>query len=138
MRAAADYMMGRYRDAHNDLAGASFDSDRHAALWRGLTEARAGELERGRIPIWKRPARSSKNIQPEWQARAHLADAQAALGMGRLELADAALTRLPTTLTKDQSLEAELDQRPHSAPPKAATARPRGNSPRWRMAATKS
>ena len=39
MRAAADYMMGRYRDAHNDLAGPSFDADRHAALWRGLTEA---------------------------------------------------------------------------------------------------
>lgn len=39
MRAAADYMMGRYRDAHNDLAGPSFNSDRHAALWRGLTEA---------------------------------------------------------------------------------------------------
>src|SRR6202012_1695406 len=39
MRAAADYMMGRYRDAHNDLAGSAFDSDRHAALWRGLTEA---------------------------------------------------------------------------------------------------
>src|SRR5665213_3521535 len=42
MRAAADFMMGRYRDAHNDLAGASFDSDRHAALWRGLTESASG------------------------------------------------------------------------------------------------
>src|SRR6185312_13321681 len=33
MRAAANYMMGRYRDAHNDLAGPNFDADRHAALW---------------------------------------------------------------------------------------------------------
>ena len=39
IRAAAEYMMGRYRDAHNDLAGSSFDNDRHAAFWRGLIEA---------------------------------------------------------------------------------------------------
>src|SRR5690606_1923 len=39
MRAAASYMMGRYRDARNELAGPGFDSDRHAALWRGLIEA---------------------------------------------------------------------------------------------------
>ncbi len=41
IRAAADFYMGRYRDAHNDLAAAQFDSDRHAALWRGLSEAGA-------------------------------------------------------------------------------------------------
>ncbi len=39
MRAAADYMMGRYHDAHNDIAASAFDNDRHAAFWRGLTEA---------------------------------------------------------------------------------------------------
>ena len=48
MRAAADYMMGRYRDAHNDLAGPAFDADRHAALWRGLTEA---ALENWKTPM---------------------------------------------------------------------------------------
>ena len=31
----------------------------------------------------------------DWQARADLADADAALGLGRLDLADAALTRMP-------------------------------------------
>ncbi|HUO01172.1 MAG TPA: hypothetical protein VMU31_00220 [Rhizomicrobium sp.] len=108
MRAAADYMMGRYRDAHNDLAGASFDSDRHAALWRGLTESALGNWKVAHTYL-EEAGPIIKKYQPEWQARAHLADAQAALGMGRLELADAALTRLPNTLTTDQSLEAELD-----------------------------
>ena len=32
MRAVAEYMMGRTRDARNDLAGPGFDSDRHAAF----------------------------------------------------------------------------------------------------------
>ncbi|HXR96085.1 MAG TPA: hypothetical protein VN718_09400 [Rhizomicrobium sp.] len=109
MRAAADYMMGRYRDAHNDLAGASFDSDRHAALWRGLTESALGNWKEAHTYL-EEAGPILKKYQPEWQARAHLADAQAALGMGRLELADAALTRLPQTLTKDQSLETELDR----------------------------
>ncbi|HWF65462.1 MAG TPA: hypothetical protein VN685_12685 [Rhizomicrobium sp.] len=109
MRAAADYMMGRYHDAHNDLAGASFDSDRHAALWRGLTESALGNWKEAHTYL-EEAGPILKKYQPEWQANAHLADAQAALGMGRLELADAALTRLPTTLTKDQTLETELDR----------------------------
>ena len=50
MRAAADYMMGRYRDAHNDLSGPSFDADRHAAFWRGLIEAAHGKLEERPCP----------------------------------------------------------------------------------------
>jgi hypothetical protein len=49
-----------------------------------------------------------KRYPAEWQARADLADADAALGMGRLELADAALTRLPAQLSRSDALEAEL------------------------------
>jgi len=107
MRAAADYMMGRYRDAHNDLAGPSFDSDRHAALWRGLTEtalenwAPAHNYLEQAVPVLKK-------YQPEWQARARLANAQAALGMGRLEVADAAMMRVPHDLSKTDALEAKL------------------------------
>lgn len=107
MRAAADYMMGRYRDAHNDLAGPSFDSDRHAALWRGLTEAALENwapahtyLEQA-VPVLKK-------YQPEWQARARLVNAEAALGMGRLEVADAAMMRVPHDLSKTDALEAKL------------------------------
>jgi tetratricopeptide (TPR) repeat protein len=108
MHAAADYMMGRYRDAHNDLAGASFDSDRHAALWRGMTEAAMGNWKQAHTYL-EEAGPVIKKYPSEWQARAYLADAQAALGMGRLELADAALTRLPTTLDKNDALESELD-----------------------------
>ena len=107
MRAAADYMMGRYRDAHNDLAGPSFDSDRHAALWRGLTEnalenwsASHNYLEQA-MPVLKK-------YQPDWQARVRLANAEAALGMGKLEMADAALMRVPHDLSKSDALEAQL------------------------------
>lgn len=107
MHAAANYLMGRYRDAHNDLAGPQFDADRHAALWRGLTDAKMENwkdahthLEQA-YPILKR-------YDVDWQARAHLADAEAALGLGRLDLADAALTRLPKGLEPRLALEAEL------------------------------
>jgi hypothetical protein len=109
MRAAANYMMGRMRDAHNDLAGAQFDADRHAALWRGLIEA---EME-----DWKNAHAHLEQAGPVmgrygdvWQAAAHLADANAALGLGRLDLADSALTRMPKTLTPRQALASELAQ----------------------------
>src|SRR5262249_28495624 len=84
MRAAADYMMGRYRDAHNDLAGPSFDADRHAALWRGLTEA-ALENWGAAHTYLEQASPILKKYQPEWQARARLANAEAALGMNRME-----------------------------------------------------
>ena len=109
MRAAADYMMGRYRDAHNELAGGAYDGARHAAFWRGLIEtgledwkdARAHLEEAGPV-LARYPA--------HWQAAAHLADAQASLGLGRLDMADAALLQLPKGLDHKQALEAELDQ----------------------------
>jgi hypothetical protein len=107
MRAAADYMMGRYRDAHNDLAGPSFDSDRHAALWRGLTETALENWSAAHTYL-EQSVPMLKKYQPEWQARVRLANAQAALGMGRLELADAAMTRIPHELSKTDALEARL------------------------------
>jgi hypothetical protein len=107
MRASADYMMGRYQAAHNDLAGGAFDFNPHAALWRGLTEAALENWHTAHddlvlaSPVLKRyPA--------DWQARARLADANAALGIGRLELADAAITHLPPVLSHTDALEAEL------------------------------
>ncbi len=107
MRAAADYMMGRYRDAHNDLAGPSFDADRHAALWRGLTEAALENWTTAHnylgqaLPVLK-------HYQPDWQARVRLADVEAVLGMGRLELADVAMNRVPKDLGNRDALEAKL------------------------------
>jgi len=107
IRAAAEYMMGRYRDAHNDLAGSSFDSDRHAALWRGLTEAAlenwgdAAKYLAQAEPVFRR-------YPPEWQARARIAEARAAVATGALETADAALAHVPDNLPKPLMLESEL------------------------------
>ncbi|HEY2009915.1 MAG TPA: hypothetical protein VGH23_13060 [Rhizomicrobium sp.] len=109
MRAAANYTMGRYRDAHNDLASSSFDADRHASLWRGLTEAAMED--------WKDAHAHLEQASPvlgrypvQWQAAATLADTESALGLGRLDLADAALQRLPKNLDARQALEADLAQ----------------------------
>jgi hypothetical protein len=94
MRAAANYEMGRYRDAHNDLAGSAFDSDRHAALWRGLTEAALEDWGAALADLDR--ASPVLHLYPvTWQARARIATADAALGSRRPELADAALARLP-------------------------------------------
>ena len=107
MRAAAAYMMGRYRDAQNELAGANFDSDRHAAFWRGLTEAGLEDWKNAHIHLEQ--AGPVMNRYPQaWQTTAHLASANAALGMGRLDLADAALSKLPEELEPRQKLMAEL------------------------------
>ena len=107
MRAAADYMMGRYRDAHNDLAGPSFDADRHAALWRGLTEAALENWSASRTYL-AQAMPVLKKYQPEWQDRVRLTDAESALGTGKLELADVATRRLPHDLGKSDALEAQL------------------------------
>jgi hypothetical protein len=107
MRAAADVMMGRYRDAHNELAGPGFDADRHAALWRGLSEAGMENWKDAHAHLDQ--ASAVLNRYPvRWRAAALLADAESALGLGRLDLADSALTRLPKELEPGQSLEAEL------------------------------
>jgi hypothetical protein len=107
MRGAAEYMMGRDRDAHNDLAAGSFDFNPHAALWRGLTEA-ALENWTAAHDDFVLAGPVLKRYPDEWQARARLADAEAALGIGRLELADSAVTHLPHELSKHDMLESQL------------------------------
>ncbi len=107
IRAAAEYMMGRYRDAHNDLSGAAFDNDRHAAFWRGLSEAA--------LENWGAAAKYLAEAEPvfrrypnEWQARARIAEARAAIATGALETADASLSRVPENLPEPLMLESEL------------------------------
>ncbi|MGD0144048.1 MAG: hypothetical protein ABSC92_12885, partial [Rhizomicrobium sp.] len=107
MRAAADFMMGRYRDAHNDIAGQAFDNNRHAALWRGLTEAA--------LENWDGARKSLALADPvlhrypaDWQARARIAEANAALAAGGIETADSELARLPEDLPKSLVLDAQL------------------------------
>jgi hypothetical protein len=109
IRAAADFMMARYRDAHNDLAGSAFDGDRHAAFWRGLTEAA--------LENWSDAKKAFAEAEPvlsryprDWQTRAHLAEARAAIATGALETADATLSHLPADLPKPLMLDSELAQ----------------------------
>jgi hypothetical protein len=107
MRGAADYMMGRYRDARNDLSDVSFDADRHVALWRGLTEAALENWTAAQKSLAE--ARPELRLYPpEWQVRARLAAAQAAAGAGTFEAANAQLARLPHDLARPQMLEAQL------------------------------
>jgi len=109
MKAAAEYMMGRYRDAHNDLAGPGFDSDRHAAFWRGLIESAMENWKDAHAHL-EQAGPVMNRYTPDWQARAYLAEADAGLGMGRLDLADAALTRVPKNIEAPLALAAELTQ----------------------------
>jgi tetratricopeptide (TPR) repeat protein len=107
MRAAADFMLGRYRDARNDIAGSVFDGDRHAAVWRGLIEAAQMNWEPARknfalaAPVLRR-------YPPQWQASVRIADARAALAADSIEAADSDLAVLPDPLPKPLVMEAQL------------------------------
>ncbi|MGA7674975.1 MAG: hypothetical protein WCA78_08000 [Rhizomicrobium sp.] len=107
IRAAADYEMGRIREAHNDIAGVQFDADRHAAYWRGLIDAALENWDSAHANL-ERASTVLQSYQPDMQARARIADADAALEIGRLEIADADLSRLPKQLEKPLMLEAGL------------------------------
>jgi hypothetical protein len=107
MRAAADYMMGRYRDAHNDLSASAFDGDPHAAFWRGLIDSELGDDAGARTALTQADPVIS-HYPTDWQSRAHIAQADAALAAGSLEAADAALSRVPHDLPKPLLLASEL------------------------------
>ena len=109
IRAAADYEMGRYRDAANALSASEFDSDRHAALWRGLIETALENWPQAHTDL-DRAMPVIGDYADVMQARVRLAAAEAALGIGRLEVADAQLARLPRHLDRDLGLEAALDR----------------------------
>ena len=109
MRAVADLQMGRLRDAHNDLAATEFDGDRHASLWRGLIETAQENWNDAQTDLSR--AGPVLHLYPaEWQARVRLAVAEAALGRGHLEIADAALARLPGDVPQPLMIQAELSR----------------------------
>jgi hypothetical protein len=107
MRAAADYIMGRYRDAHNDIAATAFDNDPHAAFWRGLIDQELGDEAGARTALIEADPVISQ-YPSDWQVRAHVAQANAALAAGSLESADAALSKVPHDLSKPLLLQSEL------------------------------
>ena len=107
IKAAADVTMGRYRDAYNALAGSAFDTDRHAALWRGLAQAGLEDWQAARQSLLKAMP-VLKRYPADWQARARIAYANAAIATGALEAADASLGHLPKDMPKPLMLDAEL------------------------------
>jgi hypothetical protein len=107
MRAAAEYMLGRYVDARNELAGSRFDGDRHAAVWRGLIEAAQWNWEAAR-KAFAQAAGVLNRYPKDWQARVLIADARAELAGAAIEAADADISRLPPNLPRSLALEAEL------------------------------
>ncbi|HUO94219.1 MAG TPA: hypothetical protein VMU22_14940, partial [Rhizomicrobium sp.] len=109
MRAAADYMMGRYRDAHNDINIGALDSDRHAAFWRGLIETKLENWNDARKAL-ATAAPVLYRYAPEWQARARLARAEAAIAANAVEVADSELNHLPHDLPRGLALESELER----------------------------
>jgi len=107
IRAASDYMMGRYNDAHNILSASAFDNDPHAAFWRGLTASALGDEAGARQSLLIADPVLS-HYPTDWQSRARIAEAEAALAAGSLESADAALSRLPRDLPKPLLLDSEI------------------------------
>jgi tetratricopeptide (TPR) repeat protein len=93
MAGAAQYMMGRYKDAQISFSAPGLDSDRHAALWRGLAEAKLGKWPEARHDL--AIAQSVMHLYPQnWRETADLARAETGLAMGDLATADQALAAL--------------------------------------------
>src|SRR5262249_11771619 len=96
-----------YRDAHNDIAAAVFDDDRHAAYWRGLIETALEDWSNAVTDLGR--AEPVVKLYPaDWQARLRIAKARAAMGLGHLEVADASIARLPPVISAPQRIEADL------------------------------
>lgn len=109
MRAAAEYGLGRFVEARNEIAGSRFDGDPHAAVWRGLIEAAQWNWNAARKDLAR--GMSVLNHYPEdWQARVLIADARAELAASAIETADADLSRLPANLPRSLALQAELER----------------------------
>lgn len=107
MRAAADYQMGRYRDARTALADSAFDSDPHAALWRGLADAALENYESAAANL-DRAAPVLSRYRSDIQAKAHLAAAEAALATGRREDAKKHIDLMPADMPEALKARADL------------------------------
>lgn len=107
LRAAANFVAGRFAEAKSDLEHVALETDPHAAFWRGLANVALKDWTAARsafataeIVIHRYPV--------EWQARLRLGEAEAALGANDLAGADEALKRLPAELPQALEIEADL------------------------------
>jgi tetratricopeptide (TPR) repeat protein len=107
MRAAANYMMGRYKDAHNDLSADLFAGDRNAAFWRALTETGLKNWNDAR-DAFTLAGTIVDQYPAYWQTRYRLAQADVLLSTGHVESADATMQHLPHHVPDDLLLDSEL------------------------------
>jgi len=107
MKGAAQFMMGRYKDARLSLSSTLLDDDAHAALWRAMAENKLGDFADARRDFIA--AQAVLRFYPEaWQTRARLARAETGLAQGDLANAADALDQLAPELSPRDSVEARL------------------------------
>jgi tetratricopeptide (TPR) repeat protein len=113
MRAAANTMMGRVREAERDLAASTLAKDPAAALWRGYAAGLSGQwLDARRNLEAGRDALSSQT--PRWRALFLAMLAEAALAQGDLGAAENAVSaaageaREPSLRTQIETISARI------------------------------
>jgi len=107
MRGAAEYAMGRYRDALTDLSSGSLEGNAHAAVWRGLAAAALEDWPTARHEFLV--ADPVLHFYPaEWQARAKIAEVAAMLETGSANGANRAMAKWPKDLPPELLLQSEL------------------------------
>ena len=109
IKAAADVMMARYRDARSALSATAFANDPHAAIWRGLADAGLQRWPQARHALML-AMRVIGRYPPSWQARVRIAYAHAAIVGHALGVAQKVLAGLPKKLHPPLSYDAELVQ----------------------------
>lgn len=94
VRAIANIEMARYKEALDDLSIDTLGDDPHAALWRGLAAAGARDwrLARNNLIVALKIVSRYPN---EWNARARVALARAALALGETGTSKLALEGMP-------------------------------------------
>ena len=108
MRAAANLMMGRVKDAQADLSSGSLADDPSAALWRGYGAAMSENWAEARRSLQQ--GQGALYSQPQnWRARFNLALAESALELNDYATADTAIAQaLGEATGEDVRAEGEI------------------------------
>ena len=114
VRALANIQMARYKEAMDDLGIESLGNDPHAALWRGIAAAGARDWRSARSNLMA-ALKIIPRYPAEWNARARVGLAKAALALGepgtaRLALADMPKARIPPDIVAEATLARALTE----------------------------
>ena len=90
LRGAAKAMAGRYKEAQADLSTPAIADDPASSLWRGYVAQKLGENADART-AFAAGASALFQFDPLWRARFARADAEAALALGQLPVAEVAV-----------------------------------------------